>query len=569
MRRARRKGADSKEMRELKTLWENVTGREGEVAKGHMDGGASGNGYTRKQVWEMYKHCPGGPRCLYRFGVEQGSKIRGCDDAARCGHNGRTRMFETIHCIGADFPALVARAFEAVCPGEECWIGTDDVEAAYRKVLNSKPQYTVVAMVDPGSGDVRYFPMPGFPFGLKSAVVAFNRVEEFLVEISRVLMLVPAGHYYDDGVIVEPRFAGRSGQRANWFVHEVVGMPLAEKKHERMRASNPFLGIVSDFARSPGSVVLRVKEQRRKRLLEIIKGVLERGELTGAQAASIRGKLYFTSLSAFGGVGRAPLQALAARQYSASDDIAIGDRLRDALESMCALLRRLPPRVVPLVDKGREQCVYIWSDAMWEPLTDAQGDAVQVFDEVSGESFYIAKATLAFVVYRPWCDKWSHAYRDVGIETIRQMVPGKKTYIGQLEALAAAAAVHSLPESWLAGRDGYMWIDNMGAKYSLQKGSARAEDSARIVDSFSKRVAGLQFRPWFEYVPSKQNVADLPSRGMWAEYYSAIGADAFGKLPSGAAASSKIEMRIPDVATWSVLSGSGRPPGTRKRRRGR
>jgi hypothetical protein len=103
----------------------------------------------------------------------------------------------------------------------------------------------------------------------------------------------------------------------------------------------------------------------------------------------------------------------------------------------------------------------------------------------------------------------------VGIDILRQLTPGKKTYIGQLEALAAAAVMYTLPEDWLAGRDGYMWIDNMGAKYSLQKGSARKEDSARIVDSFSKRVASLGFRPWIEYVPSAQNVADLPSRDKW------------------------------------------------------
>ena len=143
-------------------------------------------------------------------------------------------MFETIHCIGADFPAMVARAFAAVCPGDTCWIGTDDVEAAYRKVLNSMPQYTVVAMWDPEGNRVRYFPMPGFPFGLRSAVVAFNRVEEFMIEMCRVLMLVACGHYYDDAVTLEPRFAGRSGQSAVWFIHEVAGLAFAEKKHEKM-----------------------------------------------------------------------------------------------------------------------------------------------------------------------------------------------------------------------------------------------------------------------------------------------------------------------------------------------
>ena len=570
-RRARQKGEQSQEWTELTKLWENVVGPDGEVSKGHMDGGKNGRGYSRRQIWDMYKDCPGGPRCLLRFGVEQGGKLRGCDDGARCGHNQRTRMGETIHCVGADLPATIAREF-AKWVTSACWIGTDDVEAAYRRVLNSKPQYTVVALWDPSPDveQVKYFAMPGFPFGLKSAVVAFNRVEELLIEVSRVLMLVACGHYYDDAVTVEPRFAGRSGQRAVWMVHKLVGIPFAEKKHEKMRGANPFLGIVSDFACRPGFVEMRVKESRRKKLMSDLESVLKSGELTGAQAASLRGKLYFTSLTAFGGVGRAPLQALAKRQYGDSDDKRLDDDLRRAVTAMLALLERLPPRLIPLVDSERNECIYIWSDAMWEPLRGDDGGALQVFDEVSGESFYIAKATLAFAVYRAWTGTWTHSYRDVGIDILRQLTPGKKTYIGQLEGLAAAAVVHTLPAEWLAGRDGYMWIDNMGAKYSLQKGSARKEDSARIVDSFSKRVASLGFRPWIEYVPSAQNVADLPSRDKWSEYYSVIGADEHGLLPSGELASEWIEMNVPDVSGWSSISSpSGGGRSTRKRRRGK
>ena len=263
------------------------------------------------------------------------------------------------------------------------------------------------------------------------------------------------------------------------------------------------------------------------------------------------------------------MQVLASRQYGGDGDVGVDEGMEDAIRSMMALLERLPPRAIPLVDAGREDCIYIWSDAMWEPIKDDKGEAVQVFDEVTGASFFIASATLAFAVYRPWANQWTHSYFNVGIETIRQMVPGKKTYIGQLEALAAAAVVHTLPVDWLRGRDGYMWIDNMGAKYSLQKGSARKEDSARIVDSFAKRVASLGFRPWIEYVPSKQNLADLPSRGMWTEYYDAIGADLEGKFPSGDVASEFMAMVVPDVSGWSAIDEAVSPSRARKRRRRR
>ena len=263
---------------------------------------------------------------------------------------------------------------------------------------------------------------------------------------------------------------------------------------------------------------------------------------------------YRKTLSAFGGVGRAPLQALTRRQYSKARTTELDEGLLAALQEVLRFLPLIPPRSIPLLPSGCERCVYIWSDAMWEPVRDGSGEAVQVFDEDTGESFYIAKATLAFVVYVPWLKKWFHAYGDVDIGVIRQMVPGKKTYIGQLEALAATSVIYSVPSDWLQDRDGFMWIDNMGAKYALQKASSRQDDTGRIVHAFWSQAARVRFRPWFEYVPSAQNVADLPSRGKWSEFYAAI----------GSGSSEELKMVLPGFSTWAEAASAG---AERKRKR--
>ena len=352
-RKAMAAGRESSEWQAIEKLWDNVVGDDGEIAKGNMDGGPSKRGYTRRQIWDQFRNVPGGPRCLLRFGVWQKGKLRGCDDGLLCGHNARTRMHETISCLGADFPAVVARAFAEHSPGHTCWFGTDDVASAYRRVLCSMPQHTVVALWDPKEKDgVRYFRMAGFPFGLKSAVVAFNRAEAMIVEVARTLLLVPCGHYYDDVVVCEPRFAGRSGQSAMWFIQKAIGLPFAEEKHEKMRLANAWLGVISDFGASPGHVVMRVKPSRRKNLMTQLDDIIQRKTLTGAEAASLRGKLYFTSISAYGGIGRAPLQALSTRQYSKHGDTAVDDKLMGALCTMRSLLPKLPPRMIPLVCRG-------------------------------------------------------------------------------------------------------------------------------------------------------------------------------------------------------------------------
>ena len=86
----------------------------------------------------------------------------------------------------------------------------------------------------------------------------------------------------------------------------------------------------------------------------------------------------------------------------------------------------------------------------------------------------------------------------------------RKNYIGQLEILAAVAVYFSMPE--LRGRRVLHWIDNTGAVAALTKGYARAPDSVRIVHVFKAYCLGAGASIWFQWVPSKANIADLPSR---------------------------------------------------------
>ena len=57
-----------------------------------------------------------------------------------------------------------------------------------------------------------------------------------------------------------------------------------------------------------------------------------------------------------------------------------------------------------------------------------------------------------------------------------------------------------------------MWIDNLAAKYGLQKSYSKVSDSGRIINAFAIKQAALGMRIWFEWIPSEQNISDLPSR---------------------------------------------------------
>ena len=56
------------------------------------------------------------------------------------------------------------------------------------------------------------------------------------------------------------------------------------------------------------------------------------------------------------------------------------------------------------------------------------------------------------------------------------------------------------------------YVDNQGALYCAIDGRSADPDMNRLVFLAQMRVAQLNARVWFDYVPSASNAADLPTR---------------------------------------------------------
>jgi hypothetical protein len=96
-----------------------------------------------------------------------------------------------------------------------------------------------------------------------------------------------------------------------------------------------------------------------------------------------------------------------------------------------------------------------------------------------------------------------------------------------------------------------MWIDNLSAKYALQKGYSKVGDTGMVVNSFKVMQAKRQLRVWFEYVPSEQNIADLPSRRSWGELHRVI-----DSVSGGLWTCFRYDVVIPSYESWlSPLKG--------------
>ena len=85
------------------------------------------------------------------------------------------------------------------------------------------------------------------------------------------------------------------------------------------------------------------------------------------------------------------------------------------------------------------------------------------------------------------------------------------TLIQQAELIAAVGVYRTLPEL-LVGEAAIHFIDNTGALSNLVHGYASRPDCGRLVNAYHLMLANLRCKAWLEWIPSKANVADLPSR---------------------------------------------------------
>jgi hypothetical protein len=121
------------------------------------------------------------------------------------------------------------------------------------------------------------------------------------------------------------------------------------------------------------------------------------------------------------------------------------------------------------------------------------------------------KAILGFYVKNPLVEHGVWGSLELPDWFYEHLAPDKKTYIMQAEIIAAIAVYYSLPDM-LRGRSVVHFIDNTGALSAMIHGYARQPDCARLVNVFHAQALGLGCECFFEWVPSKANIADVPTR---------------------------------------------------------
>ena len=313
--------------------------------------------------------------------------------------------------------------------------------------------------------------------------------------VARRLLAVPVESFYDDSVVGGAAFERGSGQSALGVLDSFF-IGFEEDKHEAMQQDGVFLGVRSSFARTPltGHVEIGVTKKRKDSIAVWISEVRAARALSRADAAKLAGKARFSLSPVFGRFGVAALRPILLRAQSHARDLT--PELDDALSFLQRTLPALPPATVPL-RPPRVEPVVVLSDASYSPH---------------------AGGRLGVVV---WCPRRRRVlYCSLQVPAWMQRLFArldrrKATYIGQMELLAVLAAYLTFPDV-LAGQPVHHYVDNRSAIAGLISGYSGRADSGAVIHAFQACMLELQCRPWFSFVYSEDNLADLPSRFEYA-----------------------------------------------------
>ena len=465
----------------------------------HMRG-LGGVPLTRAQL--VRKYTRGGKlrtRVLPRFGILQGwaGKLRVIDDAKQSRTNEMQRLHETIVTPSPEFPAHVLDELARACvdagvPIPDVDLGLDDLFAAYRRVPTAQPEYMVAAIWDVDAGEPLFYEIYGHAFGLCSAVINFNRVPHLLcVAASRIFAAV-VDHFFDDYLTVDLVSAQGSAQMCLDLLHKSVRIGLEPAKRKLAAQEQVELGVVCDLrsAASRRVVFLSPTPERVAHILGELQACEARGVMTPAEAEAIFGRVSFTLTTVSGAVGRAASQPLLQRAHegpASSSRLPFTASMRSALRYYEALLPALPPLALRCGEQ--EAPVVVYTDASYnDDPSKWSGLGIVIYD---GDDCYEAGMRVP-----QWLRAWLRP---------------RGQQINHLEAIAQAAARVTFPDV-LKGRRALCFVDNTVALSKAVHGYANEPDMAAVVNALHACDAALGVDAWFEWVPSKANVSDLPSR---------------------------------------------------------
>ena len=355
--------------------------------------------------------------------------------------------------------------------------------------------FATVAFYDPAVDDVRFAHVFGLPFGLTASVTQFVRVATLVRACARRLLALLVDLYIDDNLYVDPAASATSAAESLAFLYSLVGIPLKTAKHQPPAPANTALGVLVDISRAHHATAptasLALLPRRRDDILAALAAAADANYLSPADAATLYGKLHFAVAHAWGRPGRAALQPLIQRSNDRDATHTWTPTLAAMRAFFNALLPHLPPAEIPIREPAEPTTpLLLYTDASWSSA-------------YKGIGIFLADPLRRFAP--------TFAAAVIPASLLARFPPNALTAIYHAELAAAVSALTTFA-TYLRNHHVLHFVDNTGALSNLIHGYARDAAAAPLVNAYHLLAARYRIRPFFEYVPSAENIADIPSR---------------------------------------------------------
>ncbi|CAE7852673.1 unnamed protein product, partial [Symbiodinium necroappetens] len=412
-----------------------------------------------------------------RFGVAQSDKVRSVDDLSEFLINSAVTETEKITLEGIDHIVSLARFFLGATtagvttfrlPASEGqwvtgrlhsdWRGGRarllrgralDLKAAYKQLARHPKDgwVSIVAVLNPDSGEVSYFEAVALPFGAVSAVTGFNRAARALRRILSILFSLVTTNFYDDFCQLELEPLQESAREIAEEVLGLLGWKIAQgaKALPFDRVFN-MLGATISFERAAkGDVLVKNKPGRLEAIEEVVMRRVSERRCDRKRMLSIKGKLLFAAGHVFGRCAQLATQLISHRGNDRHQGREHMDDLLNALQFALETLKSGGPRCVGAW--SQQPPVLIFTDGACEQEGNLVTHGALLFDPVTGR-----KEVFGDHVPKCLVERWKGG--------------GKKQVIFFAEIFPAVVAKATWKDV-VQGRRVLFFLDNEGARFTF------------------------------------------------------------------------------------------------------
>ena len=424
----------------------------------------------------------------FRFGVQQGSKLRAVDDLKRSATNDATFVSTPINLPSWGHIAQICALYYLKGDRRPLAMAKADHADAYKQLpaTTEDELAAAVTLKNPAGGQWYGFVPHTQLFGSTAAALHYNCLSRVVASLACRVLKIPCVGYYDDFGLISPECLIKDALGIFTSFNKALLIILKDSKSE-FGTLLEFLGLTISF-RNDGSPVLAslsLSPEKNSKLVEMIEALSRQKSAALAHVQKLAGRLCFTQTAIMGRFGRAALRPIYELISKGGGPLSRSFKL--CLRWWVKILPAIMPRLIASFLEAEDS----------EPF--------RIYSDATGDG------TLASICFAPPSAlALPILLKGSSGEELCALAASTNT-IFIFELFAMAASVFQLREQ-LTGKRVILFVDNEAACAALTAGTSKVPGALLLVYALYAIAAEHDISLWTERVPTGVNPADLPSR---------------------------------------------------------